>query len=245
MCHMKQYPALFAILLASTTLATLSNAALAADPPIKRLQKKSVTWTSCYGGLTGGYGSQTTETSYNGTNEGSNSGNSGVVGGQLGCDYQHGNVIFGVQGLIASTNLSGSNDYSDNEGGVLTVDARWFATFAGRVCYAIQPTTLLYTKAGAAWMNSDFQDTNGTDVSGSPKSGSPAIVMGEGTLTGWTVGVGIERKISQNWSFFGEYNYMNFGSNSVKLISEDENATWTNKYTQDVSVFLVGINYHL
>jgi outer membrane immunogenic protein len=94
---------------------------------------------------------------------------SGVVGGvQLGCDYQVGRVVFGIQGLYDLTGMKASNIQGqpttftrvDPLSAVTTTFSLFLinntfiqstANITGRIGYAVQPNLLLYAKGGVAW----------------------------------------------------------------------------------------------
>jgi outer membrane immunogenic protein len=74
----------------------------------------------------------------------------------------------------------------------------WFSTFRGRVCILAAPQFLLYANGGLAY--------------GELRANEPTVPMSWGsTRAGWTVGVGGEVAINQNWSIKLEYLYMDLG----------------------------------
>ena len=93
---------------------------------------------------------------------------SGVIGGgQLGCDYQVGRFVFGIQGLYDLTGMKASN--IEGQPAIITVPAtitgpggsfaialinqtfiQSTANVTARIGYAVQPNVLLYAKAGVA-----------------------------------------------------------------------------------------------
>ena len=51
---------------------------------------------------------------------------------------------------------------------------------------------------------------------------APGIIAAAGdTRTGWTVGTGLEWALGQNWSAKIEYNYLDFGDDTIAGISTD------------------------
>lgn len=106
----------------------------------------------------------------------------------------------------------------------LSYDLPWFATFRGRAGLLADPQTLLYVTGGLAVGEFKFstQTTTSVQVFTPGPAGTtpvpPAFVFaGPGvssndTRLGWTVGGGIERKFSPNWSAKLEYLYMDFGT---------------------------------
>lgn len=99
----------------------------------------------------------------------------------------------------------------------LTADTNWIGTATARVGYAAGQSGqwLLYSKAGAAWVNTSYGQTDYccytsnvfTDFSGN----------GSDTRVGWTVGTGIEWGFWQNWSAKLEYDYIGLGNSAVTI----------------------------
>src|ERR1700753_3883734 len=99
------------ILLATSCLALTATASMAADmgTPYTKAPMMAApvfTWTGCYVGAHVGGGTLSTngvglnsEGSFPQNNSGNNSTGKGAVGGgQLGCNYQDGNWVFGLEG---------------------------------------------------------------------------------------------------------------------------------------------------
>jgi len=134
--------------------------------------------------------------------------------------------------------------------GALSYNLQWFATFRGRAGVLVDPQTLLYGTGGLAV--GDFKYTAQTTTSvqvftpglaGTTPLGPPLVLAGAAasssdTRVGWTVGAGIERKFSPNWSGKLEYLYMDFGTKTYFAGTVNQ---------ADVSfhdnIFRAGINY--
>jgi outer membrane immunogenic protein len=152
--------------------------------------------------VNGGYATSPTDWTITGTSVtgGSHDAKGGVVGGQIGCDLQMNNLVFGVEGLIDWAGLDGSHDF----GGVhFETNSNWLATVTGRVGVAFD-RTLLYVRGGAAFLDSD-QSFRALGVQFNSDGD---------TENGWTVGVGAEWAFIPGWSARLEYNYMDFGKNT-------------------------------
>ena len=133
-------------------------------------------------------------------------------GGQIGYNFQSGAAVFGVQGDFAGLDVKGTAPcivaFS------CTSKSDWLATVSGRIGAVVADRALIYAKGGAAWMNS----THSLNVSGLggfgglPGGGALAgqVTSQESTSWGWLVGMGAEYMITQNWSAFIEYNYIEF-----------------------------------
>ena len=131
---------------------------------------------------------------------GSHSGSGVVGGGQVGCDYQMGTWVLGLHGMFDWANMKGSNIYPGNSPETLTTKAKWFGTLTGRFGYTVESNTLAYVKGGAAWIRNDYQDVYASAYDGRASE----------TLSGWTIGGGLEHMLHHNWSVFAEYNYASF-----------------------------------
>jgi len=158
---------------------------------------------------------------------------------------RYGSSIIGLPvGLGADFNAIASQTAA------LSYNLQWFATFRGRAGVLVDPQTLLYGTGGLAV--GDFKYTAQTTTSvqvftpglaGTTPLGPPLILAGAAasssdTRVGWTVGAGIERKFSPNWSGKLEYLYMDFGTKTYFAGTVNQ---------ADVSfhdnIFRAGINY--
>jgi outer membrane immunogenic protein len=247
-------PGLMTLSLAALALGALLAPALAADLPVAAPYQPPpprpiYNWTGCSVGVNigGGWASKSfTDTVGTfgpiGANLGPHSPR-GVVGGvQAGCDYRIGPVVLGVQGLYAQSGMK-ANNFQPNAVLVDNTFIQWVATATGRIGYTVTPTTLLYVKAGGAWMHDIFTIAtfNGT-VAG----------IGSRTPGGWTVGAGFEYVFfTSNWSVFLEYDYIDVGTQRVNFTNSGLIApplvaaagTFPLDVRQKASLFLFGVNY--
>jgi outer membrane immunogenic protein len=226
----------------------VAGPAFAADLPVKTPRAiplpnafSSVpvyTWTGCYlGGNIGGGWQRTSYSNQDGTGVdiGSNTGSSFVGGGQIGCDYQIGAWVVGVQGLLDEAALKGSVPVPNTRPTVTIFnDNRWFATATTRVGYAIQPTLLLYGKGGAAWTSEEIS------VEAPP---APAAPFATDKGAGWTTGVGLEYMFAPRWSVFAEYDFLRFGARTVTGIVDG--TPHSAEVKQDIQTALIGVTWRL
>ena len=170
--------------------------------------------------------------------------NNFVAGGQVGCDYQSGGVVLGVQGQFDWTQMKGR--FHDAVTGVFdeTAEARWYATATGRVGYAMTPSSLFYARGGVAWINNRYQDIGvaGSFVCG---GGNCNTVTSSPTSTrlGWTVGLGFEYMLGPNWSVFLEYDYLDFGTANIGPLGTSPPNTF--QIAQHVQTVMLGLNFRL
>jgi outer membrane immunogenic protein len=236
------------LLLGTAMSLALVGSAMAADlppappppapAPYIKAPPPAWSWTGCYiGGNVGG--GWTTTSFYDPTlllNDGNANGASVVGGGQVGCDYQLGGFVFGVQGLFDGTGIKGTGT---QPGGLATNNDTipWLATATGRIGFTVMPTTLVYAKGGAAWVQDNF--------SGTVTATSVPFAGANNTATGWTVGGGFEHMFMHHWSVFVEYDYLGFGTKTVTTnnLTGIGPATFPINVTQNVQMAIVGINF--
>ena len=91
----------------------------------------------------------------------------------------------------------------------LTVDQHleWFGTVRGRVGVLATPRVLFYATGGLA-----YGSIKTTGAIGVTRNGVAVALVGSNSDVrfGWTVGAGVEGKITSNWSAKLEYLYMDF-----------------------------------
>lgn len=245
---MKRY--LITAISAVTVLA--AQQAVAADLPVKAYPVKApmmeplYNWTGFYVGGVAGYGwgsNDWTRLDGSGGGEGSANGtvrsfdtSGGLVGGQLGYNFQMNQLVFGVEGGMVWSGIKGGFSGTNANGPASwNTDGNWIGTLAGRIGFAAN-NVLFYGKGGVAWTNEDY---NHPATSG---RGAPLDYTGSDTRTGWLVGAGIEYGFSPNWTAKLEYNYMDFGSKNITL--NDPTGRWVTFGMKDtVNIIEVGVNY--
>ena len=248
MC-MRSFVTTARLTLAAATLAALAGSATAADlgarapapyqPPSP--PPPPFSWTGCYigGNVGGGWASHSSNdvtgavTGVIGADLGSHTASGFIGGGQIGCDYQAGVWVFGVQGMFDGSGMQGSNT---DAAGLFVVNSNipWLATVTGRVGVTAAPTVLVYAKGGGAWVRDNYTIT-----------AVPGIAFGNASSTpsGWTVGGGVEWAFAGNWTAFAEYNYLDFGTPGVNFTPAGGAATFPINIKQNINSLMVGINY--
>jgi outer membrane immunogenic protein len=238
------------LLAAAIAGSVVAGGAFAADlptykaPPVYASSPPVWSWTGCHIGANVGYGWQTNH-AYDpqaAASAGSDSGDGFAGGGQLGCDYQAGAWVFGLQGMVDGAGIKGSHLYPGDPTETLGADTSWFATETARIGYAVMPQALLYFRGGLAEAGIRYTDVDPSVSAYSPYWGSASV-----TRTGWTIGGGVEYSFARNWSIFVEYDYMGFGSQNTTLpysAPNPANATpYTYRETNDLQTVLVGLNF--
>jgi len=129
-----------------------------------------------------------------------------IGGGQAGCQWQTGALVFGFEGDFDATDLertfvvpAGLAVGPFIPGDAFSLSNDWQASFRGRVGWAFD-RFMIYATGGIAWAN--FEAT--AALVGLP------IVSADKTLTGWTVGGGGEWAFTPNWSIGLEYRFTQF-----------------------------------
>jgi outer membrane immunogenic protein len=206
-------------------LALPATSASAADMPVKAPRPAPVaaavySWTGFYIGGHVGYGwgeFDTTAVTATGSfpagfQFATREPNGILAGGQIGFNYQTGNVVLGVeaQGSWADMNDSvRTNSPVNTNYNIARAEVDWIVTVAGRLGIAVN-NWLLYGKGGWAWAKTQAHaetfNAAGTLLS---------ITTNSGTRDGWMAGVGGEYGFAGNWSVKIEYNYIDLGKDRV------------------------------
>jgi len=221
----------------------LGQAALAADLPARPEYKVPVVaapvtqWTGCYiGGSIGAGWSRGEISNGQGADAISETGTGITAGGQFGCDYQAGAMVFGIRNQTNWADLKssvwiGSGNFNGYTSGVTN---NWFDLLTARVGYALQPSWLLYIQGGAAWRNFDQKLIDVTGIQ---------VGRVNNTRTGWTIGVGSEYMVTRKWSVFLEYKYANFGPDSTNIFAPGITPPFTGSVRANAQTITGGVNF--
>jgi outer membrane immunogenic protein len=137
-------------------------------------------------------------------------------------------------------------------GDTTSVKMLWDASARARLGYLVNPDLLLYATGGVAfqrievfgqcgpYFNAALCFTNGGNIF------APGITAST-TLTGWTVGGGLEHHFNGNWLLRVEYRYADFGSWSTSFRFVPPPAGGNNNYrfsnSVNTSIFKLGLAY--
>jgi outer membrane immunogenic protein len=172
------------------------------------------------------------------TKRGSHTATGPLGGVQTGFNWQTGYAVFGIEGQYSWANLKG--DHQDTFSGVLpdpnvpgpaiftrsdrfATTIKGIATIAGRIGLTSWPNdrTLFYVKAGAAYVNEDYTQSLNASIDRAC-NGCDTVANGQLSAShsrwGWMAGIGVEYGLFDNWSAKVEYNYLDFGNESVTLV---------------------------
>jgi outer membrane immunogenic protein len=251
-------------LLASASFIALSSATvLAADLPVRYtpppVMAPVFNWTGCYVGVHAGAGAMRDSVGSHGSQmiAGTDyTGTGGLAGGQVGCNYQDGNWVFGAEG---EGYWSGMKTTDASSGGIPNTDNffrdtdtaknKYDFSIAARAGIAFD-RTLVYGKAGWVWGKFDISSSSQDNCCG-PSINVPRLQSSSAsdTLNGLLLGVGIEHALTNNWTVKLEYNLLKYGSKELSFTSCDNTRTptcfadGTGTVHADKQIFKIGANY--
>ena len=237
-------------LLATVAAIGFASIASAADMPVKARPMPVAAvynWTGCYIGGHAGVGwakrdwsntANTTAFGDLGPGQGFSQTDSGFVGGgQLGCNYQVNQWVFGIEGTFAGTSIKG--DLANRTFGLALDDVfsskiNSIATVTGRIGLAFN-NWLPYIKGGYAGANVDFSVSDTVPAN---------VGSGSGTQwhNGWTLGGGVEYGLTPNWILGLEYDYISLQSKNYNVAGAAA-GVYTFDVTPRISQLLARISY--
>jgi outer membrane immunogenic protein len=228
--------------------ALIGTPALAADMALKAPPPPAPvwSWTGCYiGGSVGGAWARTRITdvgnaagaafaSAGTAGQTFNVDHSGVIGGgQLGCDWQSSNFVWGIEGEVGGMGIrSSALDPGTVSNTRVGIDSGVFGDITGRLGITSGPA-LFYARGGVAFYGGReaFSTMSAAFISNSDV----------GTFTGWTAGAGIEYHLQGPWSAKVEYQHFGFGSQTFSVLATG--GTFPFRERLDVDAVSAGINY--
>jgi len=237
-------------LLATASFLVLGSAAvLAAYLPVKYkpapiMAAPVFSWTGCYVGVHGGGGVMRD----NWTDE---NGSGGLAGGQIGCNYQDGNWVFGVEGegWWSGHKARYSDLNSEGFGYTQTTRNKHDFSIAARAGIAFD-RTLVYGKAGWVWGKFDllYTETGRFDLVAVqvPVDSFIQTSSASATLNGLLLGFGIEHALTNNWTVKAEYNYLRFGAKEFAFTTCENGycaPDGSASFHADKHMFKLGVNY--
>lgn len=229
---------MFRFLASAGALALMASSSLSAEVA------PAVDWTGVSIGLNGNWNFLSTDVSsppqtygphsFSSQDHGNLSGN-GIGGGiQLGFDYQLGDVVLGIQAITSVTAVDSSHSVDSQ---TFSAELTSYGSLNARLGYLIQPELLAYAKGGLAFGSFTYEDKSSRYGYSGSKDGEHH--------QGWMVGGGVEWLFAPNWSVFAEYDWSDFGTQTVEL--SYRNADWGDKfkyeYQQSIGSAVLGVNY--
>jgi outer membrane immunogenic protein len=182
-------------------------------------------------------------------------------GGQVGYNWQSGVMVYGIEGDILASGLKGKT------GCFLvlncTNEIKSIADITGRVGFTVGDRGLLYVKGGAAWADASVGINQSVSVASTLGPGFVANGAINGSASkdvfGGTFGAGIEYAFMPGWSAKLEYDYFDFGSQSMVVpvtagggvaigggapVSGSIGIRTPVSFQEQVHTIRVGVNYH-
>jgi len=252
------YAVAFAQIASAADLPRQASAYPPAHPP-------AFSWSSCYAGVNDGaawnhvdfastvdpgthFSLTSNVAAVGAAGTGASNGHVGFVGGgQVGCNWQTGSFVFGLEG-----DLNGLTPKAEFAGNAVTtlgpvsvtnsVETRWLATVRPRLGYAPY-RSFVYLTGGVAFARFKFTQTYSEP--NFPAFGSSEV---SDTKTGWTIGAGYENAFTNNWSAKIEYLYARFDStigNNWLLVTPiaTSNEFHSSASSLNLNIVRVGLNY--
>ena len=177
--------------------------AVAADMRVKAPVQAAPawSWTGCYIGVHGGGGVMHDWNT-------DNHGGGGLAGGQVGCNYQTGMLVLGVEAEGWWSGLKSTHQGGNFVDGVthrFDTKNKWDYDVAVRFGLAFD-RALVYGKAGVVVGRFDFDAVFPL---------IPGSETGSATLSGVLIGLGLEYAFGGNWSVKFEYDYLGYLAKDV------------------------------
>lgn len=263
--HLIRFIRLPAALGAALVCAAPLTAASAADLPMKASAPSLYNWGGCYVGVNAGAGvsgsnftssvgtgshlSDTDAALVGGDGTGSNNATGFLGGGQVGCNWQSGRIVYGLEGDLDyfHSNPQFINDTNTLSDGVTpftvsqSLRTDFFATVRPRIGIAAD-RNLAYITGGAAFSRASYTESY---ADGAAPAGSGTIT-GSKSLIGWTIGTGWEHAFAEHWTFKLEYLYASFPTpNAAGVIADSAGGTNPFHGSADLTIqtLRAGVNF--
>jgi outer membrane immunogenic protein len=221
--------------------AMLADNALAADLPRKApvaapmYPPPVATWAGCYvGGAVGAVNHRMSGnfTDFEGSPGAFNFDKTGAIyGGYLGCNWQNRAFVYGIEGDFSGLSRTGASQIGpfDTDMG-FSSKAQWLSTIRGRAGLAVD-NAMVYLTGGLAIaeIKTSVFDCCGTGTSAT------------NTMTGWTVGAGVEYMFTPNWIGRLEFLYADLGNKGTTLIGDG--TPYTSNISHELMLGRVGLAY--
>ncbi len=146
-----------------------------------------------------------------------------LLGAQVGRNWERGSTVYGIEGRLSLTN---TRDSLTNGTASASMRINPVVDLRGRMGWS-HGDGLLYAAAGlsAARVRYAAGDT-----------AVPSAIASTYTAIGYTVGLGYERAVTENWSMRGEYNYTQYRGRNLT------DGTQTTRATPDFHGLRFGLN---
>lgn len=189
-------------------------------------------WSGFHAGVLGGY------TGGHASSAGATSGvttdipfSGGLLGATVGYNAQLDGFVLGIEGDVAWSNATGTATCEANATYDCEGNLDWLGTIRGRAGVDMDGV-LVFATAGLA----------AAGVTANINPDAPAIDNTfSGTMTGWTVGGGVEAAVTDSISIKAEYNYVSLGHLQAP---EGTLSTEASDLSATGHVIKAGVNFH-
>lgn len=130
-----------------------------------------------------------------------------VSGIQAGYDWQRGNFVYGIEADIGLSDAEDHGSSLDDKLDLERIGMDWLSTLRARVGYDFG-SYLVYATGGAAFAGIDLYDDGDNDTK---------------TMSGWTLGAGVEAKVTANNTVKIEYLHADFGDDDFDVDGDTRN----------------------
>jgi outer membrane immunogenic protein len=227
-------------LLATASSVALVGTATAADLPVKAPFARAPvlwSWAGPYIGLNAGvawrntsfsnpdaFGTITADPIW------SDHATSFIGGGQIGYNWQSGNLVYGVEGDIDWVN--GKSSAATPGGTQSSTKMDWMSTIRGRAGVTVSPRILAYLTGGVALARF-------SDIWGFPPTTD--VFTSNNVRAGWTGGGGLEYMLDPHWTVRVEGLYADFGSKNAGIATFG--STYSSSFRHSVAIARGALNW--
>jgi outer membrane immunogenic protein len=171
-----------------------------------------------------------------------------LLGLQAGYNWQHGRLVWGVEGEIGYLDIDdsklqpGIDPFGDPYDASGTVDGDWYAGLSVRVGYAFE-RALLYAKVGGVYTRTKL---GFVDQCITAPCGPGLVDASQRVGWGYQLGAGLEYALAESWTVKAEYAYMDFGSTTISGTAEGVGFEGNSVRVDSdlvLHAFKVGMNY--
>jgi outer membrane immunogenic protein len=177
----------------------------------------------------------------------------GFGGGQFGYNWQTGTWVFGIEVDLGAASINARPHFlgetltpAGTMSRIVSLDGNdnnfhFTGDVTGRIGYT-WGGTMIYAKGGFAFLQTNLALRETT------MDGTGLVTVfngnnnGDNYLTGWTVGGGLEWKVSPSWSIKAEYLHFDFTDFNTNCCGDGLN-NWNNKHDLTADTVKIGFNY--
>ncbi|SNR33909.1 outer membrane protein [Paracoccus sediminis] len=153
-----------------------------------------------------------------------------TVAFQAGYRWQRGNWVFGPELWIEGGSVDATDTLGADPGARIESAVNYLVGVQAKTGYVVTPRTLVYAAAGAVYGDLDY--------SLSDAAGTETVTY---DTTGYSLGLGVERKVRDNLSLFAEWQYRNLGETDIE--AGDEADSVLTRATPEHQDLRLGVNF--